>query len=48
MVTFVGPLCNAQSAPPTVTVDPNGLIDDFNRANNSLTATCPSADDGGR
>jgi hypothetical protein len=41
VVTFVGPLCNAQS-PPTVTVDPNGLIDDFNRANNSLLATCPA------
>ena len=41
MVTFVGPLCNTL-APPTVTVDPNGLIDDFNRANNSLTATCPA------
>ncbi len=38
---FRGPLCNA-AIPSTVTVDPNQLIDDFNRANNSLTATCPA------
>jgi hypothetical protein len=39
VVSFVGPRCN-QSAPPTVTVDPTGQIDDFNRANNALTVTC--------
>lgn len=40
VATFVGPLCNS-SAPPMVTADPTDQIDDFNRANNSLTATCP-------
>jgi len=40
VVSFVGPVCAAQ-APPTVTVDPSGLIDDYNRTNNSLVATCP-------
>lgn len=40
VTSFVGPLCNVAS-PPMFTVDPAGLIDDFNRANNSLTATCP-------
>lgn len=38
-VRFRGPLCNAAS-PPTVTADPAGAVDDRNRANNSLTATC--------
>jgi hypothetical protein len=37
--TFVGPLCTSRNA-PTVTVDPTDQVDDFNRANNSLTATC--------
>jgi hypothetical protein len=40
--TFVGPLCTGTSA-PTVIVDPAGLIDDYNRSNNSLTATCPAS-----
>jgi CARDB len=40
VVSFVGPLCDPL-APPTVTVDPTGQIDDFNRANNALNATCP-------
>jgi hypothetical protein len=39
--TFVGPLCDAAS-PPTVTVDAAGQVDDYNRANNTLTATCPA------
>jgi hypothetical protein len=42
LVTFVGPLCSAGGA-PTVTADPTEQIDDFNRANNVLTATCPAA-----
>jgi hypothetical protein len=40
--TFVGPLCAAGSA-PSVTVDPAGQIDDFDRSNNSLTASCPGS-----
>ncbi|HEX8976126.1 MAG TPA: CARDB domain-containing protein [Solirubrobacteraceae bacterium] len=39
--TFTGSACNA-SAPPTITADPAGQVDDLNRANNALTATCPS------
>ncbi len=40
-VSFVGPLCNP-TAPPTVTVDPDGVIDESNFTNNSLVATCPA------
>lgn len=40
--TFVGPACTAATA-PTVTVDPLDQVDDFNRSNNSLTATCPGS-----
>ena len=39
---FSGPLCTAADA-PTVTVDPGLLIDDYNRSNNHLTATCPAS-----
>jgi hypothetical protein len=42
LVTFVGPLCAAGGA-PTVTADPTEQIDDFNRANNVLSATCSAA-----
>lgn len=41
-VTFTGPICSSGS-PPTVTVDPNDQVDDYNRANNSATAVCPPA-----
>jgi hypothetical protein len=37
--TFTGPACTASTA-PTVTVDPAQVIDDANRANNSVTASC--------
>ncbi len=40
-IALPGPLCNP-TAPPTVTVDPSGVIDEFNYSNNSLTATCPA------
>jgi hypothetical protein len=41
VLSFLGPRCDA-SSPPTVTADPNNQVpDDLNRANNSLTATCP-------
>ena len=39
--TFTGPLCSA-SAPPTITADSADQVDDLNRANNALMATCPS------
>jgi hypothetical protein len=39
--TFVGPLCTAAAA-PTITADSAGQVDDLNRANNALTATCPA------
>jgi hypothetical protein len=38
-VSFSGPVCSS-SAAPTVTVDPNEQVDDFNRANNAMTAVC--------
>ncbi|HEX4672817.1 MAG TPA: CARDB domain-containing protein [Solirubrobacteraceae bacterium] len=37
---FVGPLCT--SGPATVTADPVDAVDDYDRANNSLTVTCSS------
>jgi hypothetical protein len=40
--TFVGPLCDAAS-PPTVTADAASQVDDYNRANNTLTAACPAS-----
>lgn len=41
-VTFTGPACTAAAA-PTVTADADHQVDDYNRSNNSLTATCPSS-----
>jgi CARDB len=38
-VSFVGPVCS-NAAATTVAVDPNDQVDDFNRANNSMTAVC--------
>jgi hypothetical protein len=38
--TFTGPACTPAGA-PTVTVDPDYAIPDANRANNSVTASCP-------
>jgi hypothetical protein len=38
-VSFEGPLCDS-TAPPTITIDPTQQVDDYNRTNNSLTATC--------
>jgi len=40
-VSFVGPACTTATA-PTITVDPYDQIDDLNRANNSMAATCPA------
>jgi len=40
--SFVGPLCDATSD-PTVTVDSALQVDDLNRANNTLVATCPAS-----
>jgi hypothetical protein len=39
--TFVGPACDS-TAPPTVTLDPDQQVNDYNRTNNSLPATCPA------
>jgi hypothetical protein len=41
-VSFRGPACNT-TAPSTITVDPDGVVDDFNRTNNTRTAVCSSA-----
>jgi hypothetical protein len=38
---FVGPLCSG-ATDPTITADSTMEVDDLNRANNSLTATCPA------
>jgi hypothetical protein len=40
--TFTGPACTATTA-PTVTVDPTQQVSDANRADNSMTATCPGS-----
>jgi hypothetical protein len=37
---FIGPACSSVSA-PTITVDPNNQIDDYDRSNNQMTAVCP-------
>jgi hypothetical protein len=39
--TFTGPVCSAGTA-PTVTADSAHQVDDSDRSNNVLTATCPS------
>lgn len=41
-LSFVGPVCDPTS-PPTVSADSASQIDDFNRANNTLSAVCPAA-----
>jgi hypothetical protein len=38
---FQGPVCDS-TAPPTMTIDPDQQVDDYNRTNNSITATCPA------
>lgn len=40
-VTFTGPRCTASTA-PTITADAAMQVDDLSRANNTLTASCPS------
>lgn len=40
-VSFTGPAC-AMAGPPTVTADAADQVDDYNRANNQLTASCPA------
>jgi CARDB len=39
--SFTGPACQSAD-PPTVTVDATDEVDDYNRANNQLTAVCPA------
>jgi hypothetical protein len=39
-VNFTGPPCSSLPAPPRITVDPTGVVNDLNRANNTLTAMC--------
>lgn len=41
-LSFVGPLCTS-SSDPTITADSTDEIDDLNRANNAITATCPGS-----
>ncbi|MFZ0088951.1 MAG: CARDB domain-containing protein [Solirubrobacteraceae bacterium] len=41
-LSFVGPACDPAS-PPTVTVDATSVVDDDNRANNTLSATCAAS-----
>ncbi len=36
---FVGPVCDS-TAPPSLTLDPQGQVDDYNRANNTAPAVC--------
>lgn len=44
--SFVGPVCTSTND-PTITADSTNEIDDLNRANNSLQASCPAAASGG-
>ena len=44
--SFVGPVCTS-TTDPTITADSTSEVDDLNRANNSLQATCPAAATGG-
>ncbi len=44
--SFVGPVCT-RASDPTITADSTSEVDDLNRANNSLQATCPAAVSGG-
>lgn len=41
--SFVGPSCTPSSAPASIAVDPNDLIDEVSRADNSITVPCPSS-----
>jgi hypothetical protein len=41
-MNFVAPLCSANGA-PTITADSTLEVDDLDRANNSMTATCPAS-----
>lgn len=40
-LSFVGPICDS-STDPTITADSTDEVDDLNRANNAMTATCPN------
>ncbi len=40
--SFVGAAC-ATAGPPAITADSANQVDDLNRANNALTATCPAS-----
>jgi hypothetical protein len=42
-LSFVGPLCDTAD-PPTVSADSASQVDDFDRSNNVLAATCPTLD----
>ena len=41
-LSFIGPVCDPAD-PPSVTADAAHQVDDYNRANNSATAVCPSS-----
>ena len=41
-VRFIGRACDP-AAPPTVIADPAQAVDDFDRSNNALTVSCPTA-----
>jgi CARDB protein len=41
-LSFMGPLCDSAN-PPTVSADSASQVDDFDRTNNVLSATCPAA-----
>jgi hypothetical protein len=38
---FRGPVCSS-TVTPTISADPTGMVDDYNRANNAKTAACPA------
>ncbi len=42
VLTFTGPPCHAGDVPPTFTVDPDGLVEETDEANNQLAGSCPA------
>jgi hypothetical protein len=41
-IGFIGPVCDPAD-PPSITADSRDQVDDYNRGNNTLNATCPAS-----
>ncbi|HMJ02004.1 MAG TPA: CARDB domain-containing protein [Conexibacter sp.] len=42
VIVFAGPPCGPGESPPAFVVDPDGLVEETNEANNQLVGTCPA------